>query len=223
MKAQGFNEFVFNAHLPVARKNNFLEMTEKQQINALVNNKGAFSAGGQWCHVGVQLLGSEAVTTAQLLQLQKEQKKARDAKEKKATARTSRVDKARETLALFSGKEGSSGEDAKEKQPGKEEYKKIVMFLLSRLDKNVAPSKVTSSMKKMKEKLDDLESKKNKSWLALVEEEIAKAESESADHDGEQDENEVTEKIWEELEIEHDEVGDDDRLKNLFPVTQAEL
>ena len=51
----------------------------------------------------------------------------------------------------------------------------------------------------MKEKLGDLESKKNKSWLVLVEEEIAKAESESADHDGEQDENQVREKYGKNL------------------------
>lgn len=136
------------------------------------------------------------MTAAQLEQLLIEQKEVRDAKVKMDSERTTRVDKAHKALVLFIVKEGTSGKDGKAKQPGKEEHTNIVMFLLPRLDKEVAPSKVTSSVKKMKEMLDELESKRNKSWLELVEveEDIDKAESESAEHEGEQDENEVTEK-----------------------------
>ena len=55
MKGKGLNEFVFNAHLPVARKNSFLTDNKEKQIQKLAENKGAFSAGGQWCHIGLEL------------------------------------------------------------------------------------------------------------------------------------------------------------------------
>ena len=64
VKHQGLNNFVFNAHLPVVRKNTFLKQTEKQQIKSLFDNKEAFSTGAQWCHVGLNLFGFEAVVAA---------------------------------------------------------------------------------------------------------------------------------------------------------------
>ena len=164
VKERGLNDFVFNAKLPVARKNEFLEKTEKHQIKALVENKGAFSARAQWCHVGVQLLGSEAVATAQLEQLTMEQEKAKKAAAKKATDKEKKILKARAALEVF--------KDEKRKA-GKDDYKDVVMFLVPRLDKDTAPSKV-ASMKKAKEKLAELASKYNKPWIQLVEDEMEK-------------------------------------------------
>ena len=110
------------------------------------------------------------------------------------------------------------------------------MFLVPRLNRDTAPSKVCS-MKKAKEKLAELASKYNKPWMELVEEEIAKvyAESETADR-SESDGVEVTEQLWEELEINREKIlGDDeleidreptlenDGLEDLNPITQASM
>ena len=110
------------------------------------------------------------------------------------------------------------------------------MFLVPRLNKDTAPSKV-GSMKKAKEKLAELASKYNKPWVELVEDEIAKVESQggTAELSG-SDGVEVTEQLWEELDINWDKVlGDNeleidreptlenDGLEDLNPITQASM
>ena len=56
-----------------------------------------------------------------------------------------------------------------DKKPGKEEFKKIIMFLVPRLEKDVAPSKF-GTMKKAKDKLVELQNKFNKPRIEIVEE-----------------------------------------------------
>ena len=103
-------------------------------------------------------------------------------------------------------------------KPGKEEFKKIIMFLVPRLEKDVAPSKF-GTMKKAKDKLVELQNKFNKPWIEIVEEELAKVASE---------ENEVnpqpavTEKLWEELDIDREKTIGEDGIEDLDPITQAE-
>ena len=75
----------------------------------------------------------------------------------------------------------------------------------------------------MKDKLEELEKKHNKSWILLVEEELRKAEAEAeVDRDNEDTGDEITEKVWEEPQISREDTVVEGGLKDLFPVTQAE-
>ena len=156
-----------------------------------------------------------------------EQEKAKKAAAKKATDKENKILKARAALEVF--------KDEKRKA-GKDDYKDVVMFLVPRLDKDTAPSKV-ASMKKAKEKLAELASKYNKPWIQLVEDEIAKvcAPVDKADQ-SENDGVEVTEELWEELKINRDKVLEDDDLEigreptlendgveDVNPITQASM
>ena len=212
VKGKGLNDFVFNARLPIARENKFLQKTQKEQIRALVENKGAFSAGGQWCHIGVQLLGSEAVTAAQMEKLAIEQRKTAAAAERKATEKEKKVTKARAALQSFKQENSKAGAD---------KYKDVIMFLLPRVEKETAPSKI-GSMKKRKEKLEQLAAKFNESWMQLLEEELDKAEREAASQQA-PEENVVTESLWEELEIDREKTLGEDGVEDLNPITQAEF
>ena len=155
---------------------------------------------------------------AQLEQLGNEQQKIADAAEKKAEANVGRMVKARDALLLFGSEDVT---------PGKDDYKSIIMFLLPRIDSGTAPSKL-GSRKKMKEKLAELENKYNKPWIELVKDEIAKAEVETelAAQEADTDvavSDKVTEKVWEDLEIDREAALGNDELKDLDPITQAEM
>ena len=196
VKGKGLNEFVFNAKLPFVRKNARLEKTKQEQIQSLVKNKGAFSAGAQWCNVGLELLGAEAVVTAQLEQLDSDAKKVANAAAKKATQSENKLKKAEDAVKVFK---------SIDKSPGKDEWKNIIMFLLPRIDKTTAPSKV-SSIKKAKEKLAQLAIEHEKPWLAIVEEELNKARAEAPALEGAAEEDRVRAELWEDLEIDREEV-----------------
>ena len=88
-----------------------------------------------------------------------------------------------------------------------------------------APSKL-NSIKKMKEKMIELETKHNKPWMDLVREQFAKAGSETETMAQEAStEVEVTEKLWEELDMDCEKtLGEEGlKLKDLDPITQAEM
>ena len=67
-KEHGVNAFVFDSKLPV-HKNHALIKTEDEQVAALLMGRSAFSAGGQWCKLGLALLGSSAILRAQKEQM----------------------------------------------------------------------------------------------------------------------------------------------------------
>ena len=122
-------------------------------------------------------------------QLGTDKQKAADVATKKATQTVTKVKKAQNAIKVFK---------SIDRTPGKDEWKDIIMFVLPRLDKETAPSKV-SSMKKAKEKLAELATKHNTSWLALVEEELDKANTEAAAFVGEADTNAMTAELWDKI------------------------
>ena len=78
-------------------------------------------------------------------------------------------------------------------------------------------------MRKMKDKLGELQKKHNKCWIVIAEEGLAKAASEAgAEQDGDGAGDEVTEKVWEELEISREDMVDEGGLNDLFQETEAE-
>ena len=52
MKECGINDFVFRSAIQVHKKHPSTAKTEDEQVKTLVDGKGAFSAGGQWCAMG---------------------------------------------------------------------------------------------------------------------------------------------------------------------------
>ena len=56
----GINAFVFDSNFPVP-KHQLLVTTKDEQGNALLEGISAFSAGGQWCTMGVALFGCNAI------------------------------------------------------------------------------------------------------------------------------------------------------------------
>ena len=138
VKGKGFNEFVLNAKLPFVHKNTCLKKKKQEQIQSLVKNKGAFSAGAQWCNVGLELLGAEAVVAAQLEQIDSDAKKVANAAAKRVTQSENKVKKAEEAVKVFK---------SVDKSPGKDEWKDIIICLLLRINKMIAPSKISSIKK----------------------------------------------------------------------------
>ena len=141
--------------------------TEEEQIKTLVDGKGAFSAGGQWCAMGFQLLGSRALVRAQLLQVQKEKEKTIKATEKKVSEKQGKMDAAKLALEVY------KGDPLKMKSP---DWQQIMKFLLPIFDKDTAPSKVNSKVK-VTAKLEEIEKNNGKGWVLLLEEELAKAKT----------------------------------------------
>ena len=130
----GINGFVFSSKIPVHKKHEITQKTEDEQVQALVDGKKAFSAGGQWAVIGMQLLGSHAIIKAQRLQLKKEKEGGEANAAKKLASKMEKANKAQEALTLYraAGKMNRSHWDA------------IIRFLWPRLDSNAAPSKLTS-------------------------------------------------------------------------------
>ena len=64
---------VFNAHIPVHKKHSITQKLEDDQVRELVDNKKAFSAGGQWATLGLKLMGSTAIIRAQKMQLERDE------------------------------------------------------------------------------------------------------------------------------------------------------
>ena len=70
MTKSGINSFVFNSQIPVHKKHPIMQKTEDEQVEELVSGKKAFSAGGQWATIGVEMIGSRAIIRAQKIQMQ---------------------------------------------------------------------------------------------------------------------------------------------------------
>ena len=87
-------EFVFNAKLPACKKHAILQKTEDEQVKYLVETKGAFSTGAQWCTFGFKLLGSRAIIRAQRLQLEAERKDSKEARATKLGDKKAKAEKA---------------------------------------------------------------------------------------------------------------------------------
>lgn len=167
IKECGINDFVFRSSIQVHKKHPSTAKTEEEQVKTLVEGKGAFSAGGQWCAMGFQLLGSRALVRAQLIQVQKEKKKTIQAAAKKEGERQGKIDAAKKAVELY------KGEPAKMKSP---DWQNIMKFLLPIFDKSTAPSKVNSKVK-VTAKLEEIEKKNGKGWVLLLEEELVRAQA----------------------------------------------
>lgn len=167
IKEYGINDFVFRSSIQVHKKHPSTAKTEEEQIKTLVEGKGAFSAGGQWCAMGFQLLGSRALVRAQLIQVQKEKEKTTKAAAKKEGDRQGKIDAAKKSVDLY------KGEPAKMKSP---DWQNIMKFLLPIFDKSTAPSKVNSKVK-VTAKLEEIEKKNGKGWVLLLEEELVRAQA----------------------------------------------
>ena len=137
-------------------------------MKALVEGKGAFSAGSQWAHFGMKLLGSRAVCRAQFMSLQKDAKGNEEETEKKMEERRKMMSAAHAAMTVFRG-------DPKEMRKGN--WVDIIKFLLPQYNKTIAPSKF-NGVKKVKDKLEEFENKKGKPWADLLEEELRVSTSE---------------------------------------------
>ena len=182
--------------LCLCKKHELLQKTEDEQVWHLVESKGSFSAGAQWCTFGFQLLRSSAIIRAQTQQIDEERKGNQEARSVKLGEKRSKILKAQESLALFNSK--STG------KASAGDWKNIIKFILPRYDSTLAPSKF-ASIGKAKAKLDEFEAEKGKTWVELVEEEVAKAlgevESEAHRTEGTSD--------WQGLHLDDDSVGED--------------
>ena len=158
-----------HAKLPACKKHAILQKTEDEQVKHLVETKGAFSTGAQWCTFGFKLLGSRAIIRAQTLQLEAERKDSKEARATKLGDKKAKAEKARQALIVFNSK---SGEKAKG-----DDWKDIIKFILPIYEPGSAPSKF-STIAKAKAKLEEIENKKGKAWTVLVEEEVNKVLSE---------------------------------------------
>ena len=167
IKECGINDFVFRSSIQVHKKHPSTAKTEEEQVKTLVEGKGAFSAGGQWCAMGFQLLGSRALVRAQLIQVQNEKKKTIQAAAKKEGERQGKIDAAKKAVELY------KGEPAKMKSP---DWQNIMKFLLPIFDKSTAPSKVNTKVK-VTAKLEEIEKKNGKGWVLLLEEELVRAQA----------------------------------------------
>ena len=82
---QGFNvEGIFDAEIPTATTLRRKE-TQEEQVKALVDRKGGFSASAIYTNIGTMCVTSGAVLKAQRMQLEHQQK-ARDVRAKKKNA-----------------------------------------------------------------------------------------------------------------------------------------
>ena len=108
------------------------------------------------------------------------------------------MNKTRKTVTTFKSLNGTSGKD---------KYKNIIVFILPRFDNVTAPFKV-SSMKKVDNSLTELGKENSKHWLVLSKEEVAKTEPDVAVIAREGDGNEATRKLWDNLQLNCDEVVD---------------
>ncbi len=136
-------------------------------MKALVEGKGSFSAGGQWCAMGFKLLGSRALVKAQVLQVQKEKNGTAEAIAKKVEEKREKLNNAIKAMELYKS------------DPNKlksTDWQDIMKFLLPIFDKKTAPSKLSSKVKVIA-KLEEIEKKNDKAWLLLLEEEVAKAQA----------------------------------------------
>ena len=97
----GINSIVFSSKIPVHKKHALTQKTEDEQVAALVEGKKAFSAGGQWATIGMQLLGSRAIIRAQTLQLERERAGGEATAAKKLAAQVQKANKAQAVLTMF--------------------------------------------------------------------------------------------------------------------------
>lgn len=65
----GTNAFGYYSKIPMDKKNAITQNAEDEQVQALVDGKKVFSAGGQYTTIGMQLLGSHAIIRAQKIQV----------------------------------------------------------------------------------------------------------------------------------------------------------
>ena len=180
----GINGFVFNAHIPVHKKHPITQKLEDEQVKELVDNKKAFSAGGQWATLGLQLMGSTAIIRAQKMQLERDEAGGRASAAKKLAGQIDKINKAQAALLMFRSNT----------KMGKPEWSDVIKFLWPRYDEKAAPSKLTSIIK-IKAKLQELETKYGKTWDLLMEQELPKARAENVAENEAQIDDEVDPEI----------------------------
>ena len=87
--------------------------TEDEQVAALLKGKSAFSAGGQWCTMGFELLGCDAILRAQKEQMKLEAQGKEAQRLKDNEKASSKLEKAQATLDKFNSNERILGLDWK--------------------------------------------------------------------------------------------------------------
>ncbi len=76
-------------------------MTKDKQVEALLEKKDAFSAGGLWRALSFTLLGLRATCQAQVMQIEREKKSNDETVAKNANELHLKVEKADETFQVF--------------------------------------------------------------------------------------------------------------------------
>ena len=151
VNAQGLNGNVFDAKLPVRKKHPIHQKTEDEQVEQLVKEKGALSAGAQWYTFGFQLLGSRALLRAQVKQVEAEMKGKEQALVKRKEGAQETIQKTQEALTVWT----TTG---KLVAP---QWKDILKFALAIWDPK-APLSKFQSMAKAKAKLEEFGARFNK-------------------------------------------------------------
>lgn len=165
----GMNSNVFDSKIPVHKKHSSTQKSEDEQVRSLVESKKSFSAGGVWCHLGVQLLGSSAVIRAQREQIKQEKEGTEKDIAKKKEKETKKINAAQKASTSFESSGGLDGTG----------WKNVIMFLVPRLDKTCTAPSSHTTIEKAKKKLKELEQQHdNKPWSELLKEELVKARSE---------------------------------------------
>ena len=134
LKHEGFNvEGIFDAEVPTATKLRRKE-TEEEQVKALVERKGGFSASAIFTNIGTMCVTSGAIIKAQRLQL--EQKALEDMKktQKKAATTDKRLQEAQYVKEKNTRGEVLSAKD----------LKSVIKFVLPAVKSSDPPSRYTT-------------------------------------------------------------------------------
>ena len=153
LKQEGFNiEGIFDAEVPTATKLRRKE-TEEEQVKALVERKGGFSASAIFTNVGTVCVTSTAIIKAQRIQLKKKAKENTDKIQKKTETSDKHL-----LEAQVVNEKNSTGEKLSTKV-----LKTIIMYVLSAAKCTDSPSQYT-----MKEQINTRLSKIDKYWSEYI-------------------------------------------------------
>ena len=131
---EGFNvEGIFDAEIPTATTLRRKE-TEDEQVKALVDRKGGFSASAIYTNIGTMCVTTSAVLKAQRMQLEHQEKLKQDKAQKKNESKNKRLAEAQVVRRKHERGEKLTAAD----------LKTIVMYVLPVAKCTDAPSRYTT-------------------------------------------------------------------------------
>ena len=153
LKQEGFNvEGIFDAEVPTATKLRRKE-TEEEQVKALVDRNGGFSASAIFTNVGTMCVTSGAIIKAQRIQLEKKAKEDTDKIQKKVATSDKRLIEAQAVNEKNFAGEKLSAKD----------MKTIIMYVLPAAKCTDSPSRYTT-----KEQINIRLSELDKHWSEYI-------------------------------------------------------